>query len=221
MNITKICFLAVLVAICGGCSFSVSQDKDKDLSSQKAIKADALASYFDIAGSNGAAYLTKQSHSYIVDSLKMKASAVEPAGKYEMTFNGSSVSFSGTNGEKYWSTEMARLLAASFSISAGYETPKTLGYDKLEGSVRIQGILYNVYEKNKGESVFKLYSRISDGVINRLEIKEGNGAYSSFCYNAYYEPSLDNVVMHNIDIYEGAGDSIDTKLIYSVKYTKF
>jgi hypothetical protein len=203
----------------GGCAGSA----DKEISNtagEKKITADSLASYHDLDINGDTTYLTRQRHTYFVDSLdKMKAKADEPSGKYEMSFDGDNISFSGQGGSDFWSVPMARLLAASFSTSNGYETPESLGFEKLPDLVRIQGILHNVYAADKGD--LKLYSRSGDSRIVRLEVESSGRKYSAFCYNQYYEPAVGKVVVHNIDIYRGAAGSIDAKLIYSVEYTGF
>jgi len=172
-----------------------------------------LATYY-----NGATYFTKQQHFYDVDNMKIKVKANEPSGAYEITYSGSSISLSSDIAAKFWNEQMAQLLAYAFSVSSNYSNPEGLGFEKAGSAVRIQGILYNVYTK----ADIKLFARVSDGTVDRLQTTNSQGAVlSAFCYNGFYEAKLDKVVVHNIDIYTGQATSIDTKLIYGVKYTGF
>ncbi len=185
----------------------------KSIVSDNSIKADALATYY-----HETTYLTKQQHFYDVDNMKLKVKASEPSGAYEMSYSGTSISLSSDTAVKFWDAASAKLLTYTFALSGNYTTPEKLKFTKTDSVVRIQGILYNVYAK----ADMKLFARVSDGTIDRLQTTDADGVtLSAFCYNPFYEARLDRVVVHNIDIYTGQAASIDAKLIYGVKYTGF
>jgi hypothetical protein len=219
MNFKIIAILVSALVVFTGCASNQEKEIDNKVG-QNAVAADCLGSYYDL-GDNGATYLTRQRHTYFIDSMGMKASAVEPSGRYQMSYSNGQISFDGKGGDVFWDTARAKLLASAFSVSNGYETPDSLKFEKSADPARIQGILYDVYTGSIDGSNCKLFARLSDGVIDRLELQADNKSYSVFCYNAFYEAPLAKVVMHNIDIYKGAAGSIDAKLLYSVEYTGF
>jgi hypothetical protein len=219
MSIKKTILLCLSWAFVLGCGEKADKDIATDVDAQT-LTVEALATYYGHSD-DGGAYLTKQQHRYYTGSLKMQSSAKEPTGSYKMVYNGRNITFEGKGGEAFWSLPMARLLAVSFSVGSGYQTPLSLKYQKQPETVRIQGILYNVYELDEGGEVAKLYSRVADGIVDRVEIAGQFGRYSAFSYNPFYEAAADRAVVHNIDIYKGSVEFADTKLIYSVRYIGF
>lgn len=217
IKITVISTFAIIFA--AGCA--TDGGSKKSFIGSDSVKADVLASYYNLEGHSGAVYFTKQKHFYDVNGLKLKVKASEPQGDYEMTFSSSSVSFSNKNAAIFWNAPTTKLLTWAFSLSGGYETPQSLDFDKTDEAVRIQGILYNVYTKNVSSCEIKIFTRLANGAADRMQITCGKDTYSAFCYNGFYEAGVERVVSHNIDIYAGAAASIDTKLVYSAKYTGF
>lgn len=219
--ITKKIMLSLLpLIIITGCNIDNSNKKTVSIDNN-AIKTEALATYYNLDSKASTSYFTKQIHKYDVDSLKMKASAIEPNGEYTMSFSGSAITFSDEVGKKYWSSAMAKLLVTGFALSGGYTDINNLELTNTSETVRIQGILYNIHKKNTSIGELTVFTRLSDGVADRLQIQNGEQILSAFSYNRFYEAKLGKVVAHNIDIYTGDAASIDTKLIYSVKYISF
>ncbi len=227
MGIRKVSFLVCSLLLFYGCgSFLTEADKDavgvsKNKATSKTVTADVLAGYYELWEDSESAYFTKQRHTYNVNSLKMTASADEPSGSYKISGGLNQLSIDGSAGQRYWSEQMAGLLAVSFSITGGWQSPEGLDFEKQQQTQRVQGILYDVYFKLHSGKKIKLFSRVSDGEIERLEISSDSGCYSAFCYNRFYEAALDRVVAHNIDIYRGEAGGIDAKLIYSAEFTEF
>ncbi len=219
MSIKKTILLCLSWAFFLGCTERADKQIAPDADVQT-LTVDALAAYYRHSADAGT-YLTKQQHRYYTGSLKMQSSAKEPTGAYKMAYNGRNITFEGKGGEAFWSLPMARLLAVSFSVGSGYQTPLSLKYQKQPETVRIQGILYNVYKNDENRDAAKLYARVADGVVDRVEIAGQFGRYSAFSYNPFYEASIDRVVVHNVDIYKGSAEFADTELIYSVEYIRF
>ncbi len=215
----KIIAILISLTLITGCTI-VQEDRKPAISDGKAVSIQSLATYYN-HGSDRATYLTKQKHTYYPVAMKMKAEAKEPSGSYQMAFNGQNISLSGKGGSEFWNLPIAKLLATAYSLGNKYHTPADLGFEQQQDTVRIKGILYKIHKNTKGSVLVRLYSRVSDGLVDRIEIEGDFGTYSAFSYNPFYEAAINMVVIHNIDIYKGSAQLADVELVYSVKYDKF